>query len=209
MTRSKVRDEVLGEALFYGELDAVLPFDHSERAQLHAARNLRYEAQPCAAAELQVASSATLMVTFVCMDGHHVLLVDHKASGLWRPTCGGVRPREHPRDSVRRLLRSDLAIAVAPAVHGPIFATLEPAHVSRNPEIHLWYVLALRRDREIRFDVAAVHDVHWFIANELPERRTEPNVRRFLAKLASDATMSSVRTAPIARQPARQHEWCC
>lgn len=134
------------------------------------------------------------------MDADHILLVDHRDAGLWLPTGGHVEADEHPRDTVRRELREELDVSAPFAYDRALFLSIHDTvgHSAGHRDVHLWYVLSLRRTTRIRFDVREFRDVHWFAVNELPQRRTEPNLRRFLAKFASVRFASSDRPSRLA-----------
>lgn len=62
-----------------------------------------------------------LVTYFAVVDGEHVLLVNHKNAELWPPPGAHVEPHEHPRTTVCREAREELAIEAEFILDGPLF----------------------------------------------------------------------------------------
>lgn len=114
-----------------------------------------------------------------------VLLVDHRGSGLWLPGGGHVEPGEHPHATLEREAREELGIAAEPLFPEPFFITVMP---TRGPTPHrdvsLWYVLSGQTTRGLAVDAREFLGVGWFAPRDIPFQRAEPNLPRFLQKLA-------------------------
>jgi hypothetical protein len=54
-----------------------------------------------------------------------------------------------------------------------------PGHV----DVSLWYVLQVPRTQPLRWDQGEFHGVRWFGLDELPLRRCDPQLPRFVRKL--------------------------
>jgi ADP-ribose pyrophosphatase YjhB (NUDIX family) len=135
-----------------------------------------------------------------------MLLVDHRDAGLWLPTGGHVEPNEHPREAVRRELRRELGVSAPLAFERPVLLTITETvgHSVGHRDVCLWYAVALRRDTCVRFDVRKFCELHWFSARDLPMRRSDPHLARFVAKLQFERGLgarSRERRACVATGP--------
>jgi len=164
--RAQIRDEVA----------SIQPFDEMEES--HQADALAW-----------VDSGATppkhLVSYFAVIDGDNILLVDHRSAQLWLPPGGHVEPGEHPRETVRRELFEELKVVAAHEIAEPLMVTctttvgLAAGHVDAS----LWYVVTVDRKQSIQFDEQEFAGVRWFGYSDVPLQRSDPHLRRFLAKL--------------------------
>jgi 8-oxo-dGTP diphosphatase len=114
-----------------------------------------------------------------------VLLVDHKLAGLWLPSGGHVEPDEDPRETVVREVAEELSLA-ADFIHpGPLFITVTRTvgGDGGHTDVSLWYLLRGNSSRAIEFDRGEFHGVRWFGFEEIPFERSDPHMRRFIAKV--------------------------
>lgn len=127
-----------------------------------------------------------LVAYFAVIDDGHILLVDHRNAQLWLPTGGHVEPDEHPRTTVARELEEELGFAAAHPIAAPVFvtATTTVGLTAGHTDISLWYVVRASRDQQIHFDAREFVAVRWFRYDQVPYERSDPQLRRFLAKLA-------------------------
>lgn len=167
------------------EVSAIVPLDELERAQL--AQTLTWIDS---GAELfRLAKPATppkhLVSYFVVVDDGHVLLVDHRNAQLWLPPGGHVDPGEHPRTTVMRELAEELGLAPAHAIAAPLMLTVTTTVglTAGHTDVSLWYVLHADRRQKISWDETEFLSIRWFAFDEVPFERSEPHLRRFLAKL--------------------------
>jgi 8-oxo-dGTP diphosphatase len=113
-----------------------------------------------------------------------LLLVDHKLAGLWLPSGGHVEPDEHPRATVERELAEELNLAADFVRPDPLFITAtQTAGHGTHTDVSLWYLLRGDSARAIEFDRSEFHGVRWFSFDEIPFERSDPHMRRFIAKL--------------------------
>jgi 8-oxo-dGTP diphosphatase len=113
-----------------------------------------------------------------------VLLVDHKLAGLWLPSGGHVEPDEDPRATVVRELAEELGLAAEFIQPNPLFITVTGVGVCiGHTDVSLWYLLRGDSARAIEFDRGEFHGVRWFGFDEIPFERSDPHMRRFVAKL--------------------------
>jgi ADP-ribose pyrophosphatase YjhB (NUDIX family) len=127
-----------------------------------------------------------LVSYFAVVDGDWVLLVDHINAGLWLPPGGHVEPGEHPRETVRREALEELGVEAEFMFEAPVFLTVTQTagSVERHVDVSLWYVLKGDRRRELAWDRGEFLGVRWFRRDEVPFGRCDPEMGRFLAKLA-------------------------
>jgi len=125
-----------------------------------------------------------LIAYFVVVDSDHVLLVDHKNSGLWLPPGGHVDPGEHPRDTVIREAVEELGMKAQFERPEPVMLTVVETvgRTAGHTDVCLWYVLA--GDRQVSLDYCReeFNSIRWFHRDEVPATRVEPNLARFFRK---------------------------
>jgi len=167
------------------EVVSIRPFDEQE--ETYQADTLEWI--DSGAPLFRTAKPATpprhLVSYFAVIDGREILLVDHKSAQLWLPPGGHVEPGEHPRDTVARELREELGFVAGHSIAEPLMITctttvgLTPGHI----DVSLWYVVTAPRTQPINYDEQEFADVRWFRYSDVPLRRSDPHLARFLAKL--------------------------
>lgn len=126
-----------------------------------------------------------LVSYFAVVDGDHILLVDHKSAQLWLPTGGHVEAGEHPRETVSRELKEELAIVAADEIRAPLMVTctatvgLTASHL----DVSLWYVVRGDRAERIECNFEEFAKMQWFRFGDVPLQRSDPHMGRFLRKL--------------------------
>ena len=126
----------------------------------------------------------------------HVLLCDHRLSGLWLPTGGHVEPGEHPVDTVRREVVEELGIQA----HGdtrfglqPFFLTITETIGSpdlKHVDVTLWFALHGQQGAPLTSDKREFMSVRWWNVADLTTAdptRFEPHLLRALDSLELDA----------------------
>jgi len=123
-----------------------------------------------------------------------LLLVDHKLAGLWLPSGGHVEPGEHPTATVIRELSEELGLEAEFTQAGPIFITVTRTvgPGGRHTDVSLWYLLRGDSSRAIEFDRGEFHGVRWFGFDEIPFERSDPHMRRFVAKMRRSLAAQAV-----------------
>ncbi len=127
-----------------------------------------------------------------------LLLVDHKLAGLWLPSGGHLEPGEDPRATVVRELSEELSLT-ADFIHAhPVFitATQTVGKDGGHTDVSLWYVLRGDSSRAIEFDREEFHGVRWFGFDRIPFERSDPHMRRFVAKLRALLAPKAVEDDP-------------
>jgi 8-oxo-dGTP pyrophosphatase MutT (NUDIX family) len=126
-----------------------------------------------------------LVSYFPVLDEDHVLLVDHRNAGLWLPTGGHVEPDEHPRETVRREIREELGIDLAPGLIGPplmVTVTETVGTTAGHTDVSLWYPVCWPRSATLSCDAQEFGEARWFPLDDVPWALTDPHLRRFIAK---------------------------
>ena len=115
----------------------------------------------------------------------HILLVDHKNAQLWLPAGGHVEHGEHPRATVARELLEELGFAAAHDIEPPVMLTCTDTVglTAGHTDVSLWYVVHAPRAQAIHFDAGEFHAVQWFAYADIPLARSDPQMKRFIAKL--------------------------
>jgi 8-oxo-dGTP pyrophosphatase MutT (NUDIX family) len=127
-----------------------------------------------------------LVSYFAVIDDGHILLVDHRNARLWLPPGGHVEPDEHPRQTVARELEEELGFAPPHPIEAPLFVTVTTTVglTAGHTDVSLWYVVRAGRHQSIQFDEREFAGIRWFAFDEVPLERSDPHMKRFLAKLA-------------------------
>jgi 8-oxo-dGTP diphosphatase len=122
-----------------------------------------------------------------------LLLVDHKLAGLWLPSGGHVETDEHPRATVIRELAEELNLVADFVRPDPLFITATlTAGYGTHTDVSLWYVLRGDSSRAIQFDRGEFNGVRWFSFDEIPFERSDPHMRRFVAKLRGSLAAEAI-----------------
>jgi 8-oxo-dGTP pyrophosphatase MutT (NUDIX family) len=176
---------ILMRRQIYSEIESIVPLDALEAT--HRADALAWVASD---AELcRLAKPATpprhLVSYFAVIDGQSMLLVDHKNAQLWLPSGGHVESGEHPRETVTRELFEELGFEAAHIIGPPLMITSSETVglTSGHTDVSLWYLIHTNRDQALKYDEAEFNSVSWFDFSEIPYERTDPHMRRFIAKL--------------------------
>ncbi len=127
-----------------------------------------------------------LVSYFVLVDGDAILLVDHINAQLWLPTGGHVDVGEHPKLAAIREAKEELGINAELVFEHPIFITVTDTVglTAGHTDVSLWYVLKGSREKEYVYDQSEFKQIKWFKLDEIPLQKSEPNITRFLQKLA-------------------------
>ena len=183
---NQVQDMTLRDAI-RAEIAGIAPLDTLERSHIDEVL-----AWIDSGAELcRTAKPATppehLVSYFACVDGDHILLVDHRNARLWLPTGGHVEPGEHPRRTVAREALEELGIAAEFLREAPLMITRTGTVglTAGHTDISLWYLLSGDRTKPLAFDEGEFRSVRWFRFTDVPLDRSDPHMERFLRKLAS------------------------
>ncbi|WP_103961715.1 NUDIX domain-containing protein [Nonomuraea solani] len=132
-----------------------------------------------------------------------LLLVAHRAAGLWLPSGGHVEPGEDPWETVVRECAEELHLpAVAHPRFGerPFFVTVTRTRgEGPHTDVSLWYVLDI--DQVTTFDQAEFTGIRWVTPPRLleePIERLDPHLHRFTRKLMAALTPSDPVRPPSA-----------
>lgn len=169
------------------ELMQIQPLDALEEAHLNDAIAWVDSGAPLFRLEKPATPPKHLVSYFAVVDNAHILLVDHKNAQLWLPSGGHVEPDEDPRCTVVREVKEELGLNVAlEAIGPPIMVTVTETVglTSGHTDVSLWYVVRGKREAAIDFDKGEFNEVRWFPFALVPFHRSEPHLKRFLAKLA-------------------------
>lgn len=125
-----------------------------------------------------------LIAYFVVLDGAHILLVDHKNSGLWLPPGGHVDPGEHPRETVVREAVEELGLEAVFLRPEPMMLTVVDTvgRTAGHQDVCLWYVIAGDRHEPLEYCRDEFNGVRWFHRDQVPTERAEGDLARFVRK---------------------------
>lgn len=127
-----------------------------------------------------------LVSYFLLVDGDYILLVDHIKAELWLPSGGHVESNEHPRTTVEREIVEELGIKANFAYPEPQFitATTTVGKTAGHVDVSLWYLVLGDRFQQLEFDRDEFARVRWFHRSDVPFKRSDPELRRFLEKVS-------------------------
>ena len=124
-------------------------------------------------------------------DSGHVLLGDHRKSGLWLPSGGHVEPGGSPVVTVRRECHEELGIEATfldLSGEAPLFITI--TETVGGGEVHtdvsLWFCLSARTTQDLRPDPREYRAVRWWTPDDIRSSDPtafDPHMGRFLDKL--------------------------
>ncbi|MCE5317241.1 MAG: NUDIX domain-containing protein [Parachlamydia sp.] len=171
----------------YQTIETLVPHDSLE--QMHIEKALCWIRSGVGI--FRIAKPATpdmhLVSYFMLVDPERgkVLLCDHKKAGLWLPTGGHVEPGEHPRQTVEREVQEELGVVAQFLMESPLFITVTKTtgNVAIHTDVTLWYVLKGSCNEELIFDSEEFHAIRWFESQEIPFEKSDPYMKRFIAKL--------------------------
>lgn len=174
-------------SMIEGIISAIIPLDDSESQQIEEVLMWIQSGTQIFRLEKPDIPPKHLVSYFVLFDerAQKILLVDHKKAQLWLPAGGHVEPDEHPQDTVIRECLEELG---APAEFWrvvPLFltSTITVGLTAGHTDVSLWYVLKGDRDVSYPFDRGEFNAIRWFGWNDLPYKRSDPHMRRFIQKL--------------------------
>ena len=83
-----------------------------------------------------------------------------------------------------RELAEELSLVADFIQPNPLFITVtRTLGYGDHTDVSLWYLLRGDSSRAIEFDRGEFHGVRWFGFDEIPFERSDPHIRRFVAKL--------------------------
>jgi 8-oxo-dGTP pyrophosphatase MutT (NUDIX family) len=171
------------------ELRAIQPLDETERIHLTDALAWVDSGAPLFRTAKPATPPKHLVSYFALVSDRQILLVDHKNAMLWLPTGGHVEPDENPRMTVVRELREELGVSVPIDAIGPplmVTVTSTVGLTAGHTDVSLWYKVVADRDVQLRLDPDEFHSIRWFVFEEVPLRRSDPHLGRFIAKLQAE-----------------------
>jgi 8-oxo-dGTP pyrophosphatase MutT (NUDIX family) len=177
-------------------INAIKPFDELERAHRDSTLEWIGSGAPIFRIQKPDIPPMHLVSYFALVDQQRgkLLLVDHKLAGLWLPSGGHVEPDEDPRTTVVRELLEELNLAAEFVRDGPLFITVTRTVGADggHTDVSLWYLLRGHSSRAIEFDRGEFHGVRWFSFDEIPFERSDPHMRRFVAKMRSSLAAEAI-----------------
>ncbi|WP_200877551.1 NUDIX hydrolase [Oleiagrimonas soli] len=169
------------------EFQSIRPLDALEHTHLSDAFAWIDSGAPLCRIAKPATPAKHLVAYFAVVDGDHILLVDHRNAQRWLPTGGHVEPGEHPRRTVLRELKEELGLVAPHPIAAPLMVTCTSTVglTAGHTDVSLWYVVHADRTRPVSFDASEFHSVRWFAFDEVPFARSDPHMRRFIAKLSA------------------------
>ncbi|MEV0616995.1 NUDIX domain-containing protein [Nonomuraea sp. NPDC050404] len=173
-------------------LEGIEPWDERERAHLATAAEWIASGAQLYRVRKPDVPDMHLVSYFVAFDetSREVLLVGHRAAGLWLPSGGHVEPMEDPWDAVVRECAEELRIPAVPSeVSGrkPFFLTVTQTRgQGRHTDVSLWYVLRSAVGEITSFDEDEFEAIRWLPLHQVlaePEDTLDPHMHRFTGKL--------------------------
>jgi len=170
-----------------GLVRSIQPFDALEATHIDQTLIWIHSGAPLFRTQKPATPPQHLVAYFVVADlaKRELLLTDHKDAGLWLPNGGHVERNEHPQQTVVREAQEELGIIAQFAWPEPIFLTVTQTQgvSAGHTDVSIWYLLHGDTSANLTHDPGEFHGVVWFSFDELPVKRVEPHLARFVAKL--------------------------
>ncbi|OJU81653.1 MAG: NUDIX hydrolase [Chlamydia sp. 32-24] len=172
----------------YTLIDQIIPFDAMEEKHITFAKDWINSGVDIFRISQPNIPNIHLVSYFIILDPdtYHFLLVDHKKAKMWLPPGGHVELNEHPKDTVKREIHEELGIEADFLLEEPLFLTLTTIEDDLIPhtDVSLWYVLKANKNQFFIFDKQEFHTIQWFIKEQIPYKKTDPHMQRFIEKLS-------------------------
>lgn len=128
------------------------------------------------------------LVSYVVLfdeNAQKILLVDHKKAQLWVPAGGHVDIDEHPQKTAQRECEEELNIQATFWHPQPIFltSTITVGLTAGHTDVSFWYVLKGDHQLDYTFDTREFNAIRWFGFDEIPYKKSDPHLERFVDKL--------------------------
>jgi len=166
----------------------IQPFDELEKSQIDFIQSWLASGVEIFRIEKPATPDTHLVSYFTLIDEakNKILLVDHKNAGLWLPSGGHVEPNEHPKDTVRREIIEELGIQADFLQEDPFFVTVTKTvgMTAGHTDVSLWYLLKGDSEEILEYDQEEFNSIRWFRIDEIPFEKSDPQMRRFIKKLA-------------------------
>jgi 8-oxo-dGTP diphosphatase len=170
-------------------VSSIIPLDHEEQEHITFVQKWIASGVQLFRIEKPAIPDTHLVSYFVLLDEEvkKILLVDHKKAKLWLPTGGHVEWDEHPKETVKREIREELAVEAEFLSPDPFFITVTKTvgTTAGHTDVSLWYILKGRISFLYVYDKEEFQAVQWFAPAEIPYRRAEPHMARCIQKLRS------------------------
>ncbi|MFN7709550.1 MAG: NUDIX hydrolase [Holosporales bacterium] len=168
-------------------VNEMIPFDDQEAQHLTEVRAWIASGAPLYRVQKPDVPDQHLVAYFVLFEeeAQKILLVDHRLAQLWLPTGGHVEPDEDPTDTVRRECFEELGVQAEFWLPHPVFITKTETVglTAGHTDVSLWYVLRGKDNAHYTFDRGEFREIHWFYFDDIPYERSDPHMKRFIAKL--------------------------
>lgn len=94
--------------------------------------------------------------------------------------------------------REELGLELIDPLGAPLMLTSSETVgiTAGHTDVSLWYVVTAERGVRINFDAEEFFGVQWFHYDDAPRSRSDPNLDRFLRKLALTTGLTRARAAP-------------
>ncbi len=127
------------------------------------------------------------MSYFAVIDADRILLVDPKNARLWLPPGGHVEVAEHPRSTVTRELEEELGLHATHDIDAPLMVTCTTTVglTAGHTDVSLSYVVLANQTQTLTFARTEFNAVQWFQFSNIPFKRSDPHMLRFMQKLSA------------------------
>jgi 8-oxo-dGTP pyrophosphatase MutT (NUDIX family) len=183
-----------------GTLDRIRPLDSLEAAHRDFALDWAGSGAPLYRTRKPAIPPVHLVSYFVMTDSERcqLLLVDHRAAGLWLPPGGHVDPADSgPWETVRRECQEELRVRAEPmAATGtePFFVSVARTRgAGSHTDVSLWYAVQASARDITDYDHREFERIGWFTPRQIlamPADIMDPHLHRGSGKLAALAGLA-------------------
>mgnify|MGYP000150262617 CR=1 FL=1 len=170
-------------------VEKIAPFDNTERSDITDTIKWIDSGAPLFRIKKPDVPNKHLVSYFVLFDKKNkkFLLTDHKKSGLWLPPGGHVDYNEHPIATVKRECLEELNLEAKFLDSNPILitSTVTVGKTAGHTDVSFWYAVYGNSNQKIEFDESEFYDIRWFTEENMPFKKADPNMKRFIRKFLS------------------------
>ena len=185
LTRPSIKSDM--RSVIEEVISTLIPFDNIESQHIQETLAWIKSGSPIFRLQKPDIPPKHLVSYFILFDekAQKILLVDHKKAQLWLPAGGHVEPDEHPQDTASRECLEELGIPADFWCASPLFLTptMTVGLTAGHTDVSLWYVLKGEEGASYLFDQGEFNTIRWFDFNEIPFRKSDPHMKRFIQKL--------------------------
>ena len=124
---------------------------------------------------------------FFDIDESKILLLNQRKSDLWLPLEGCLHLKKDFAATIKRAVLEKLRMETDLLFPSPVFLSQRKTGslTENHIDISLWYILKGCSNTPLEFDKGEFSEIRWFAPNEIPFKKSDPHMQRFIDKLSN------------------------